>query len=206
MFIQFEPMFLNNLQDFSCNFGGLCHYFQDSVTSFWKLVTIFGIETMFQKCLAINGHRALESEKLAKAGTVDFKKHPLRKVGTRSRQSRPQVPGRFAFPGFRNPRIWRISRFGKFFQLFSPGLSRSFPREPPNRPRNSQFSDGMMLTLMRRQDEGGTAGEAKQALTSRPEVRGGGAADAASLQGVASLHARDHYQRTAKPLMKPNPA
>ena len=39
------------------------------------------------------------SEKLEKAGTVDLKKHPARKVGTRSRQCQPKVPGRFAFPG-----------------------------------------------------------------------------------------------------------
>ena len=43
----------------------------------------------------------LKSEKLEKAGTVDFKKHPAQKVGTRSRQCGPKVPGRFAFPGDR---------------------------------------------------------------------------------------------------------
>ena len=52
------------------------------------------------------------SERLEKAGTVDFKKHPARKVGTLSRQCRPKVPGRFAFPSARNPRIFR-SRPGK---------------------------------------------------------------------------------------------
>ena len=72
---------------------------------------------------------------LEKAGTVDFKKHPARKVGTRSRQCRPKVPGRFAFPGARNPRICSISRSGKIFPAIFPGLSRSFPGEPPNRPR-----------------------------------------------------------------------
>ena len=36
---------------------------------------------------------------IRKAGTVDFKKHPARKVGTRSRQCGPKAPGRFAFPG-----------------------------------------------------------------------------------------------------------
>ena len=45
------------------------------------------------------------------------------------------TPSRFAFPGARNPRIYSISRFGKFFPAIFPGLSRSFPREPPNRPR-----------------------------------------------------------------------
>ena len=41
------------------------------------------------------------SEKLEKAGTVDFKRHLTRKVGTRSRQCRAKVRGRFAFPGAR---------------------------------------------------------------------------------------------------------
>ena len=50
-----------------------------------------------------------DSEKFERAGTVDFKKHPARKVGTRCRQCRPKVPGRFAFPGARNPRIESIS-------------------------------------------------------------------------------------------------
>ena len=49
------------------------------------------------------------SEEREKAGTVDFKKHPARKVGTRSRQCGQKVPGRFAFPGARNPRIRSIS-------------------------------------------------------------------------------------------------
>ena len=75
------------------------------------------------------------SEKLEKAGIVDFKKHPARKVGTRSRQCRPKVTGRFAVPGARNPRICSISRFRKIFPAIFPGLSRSFPGEPPNRPR-----------------------------------------------------------------------
>ena len=71
------------------------------------------------------------------------KKHPARKVGTRSRQCRPKVPGRFAFPGDRNPRICSISRFKKTFPAIFP---RTFPefssgREPPNRPRKQpQFS------------------------------------------------------------------
>ena len=74
----------------------------------------------------------LTSEKLEKAGTVDFKKHPARKVGTRSRECRPKVRGRFAFPGARNPRICSISRFGKIYPAIFPRLSQSFPREPPN--------------------------------------------------------------------------
>ena len=77
----------------------------------------------------------LWSEKLEKAGTVNFEKHPARKVGTSSRQCGPKVPGGFAFPGARNPRICSISQFGKIFPSIFPGFSRSFPREPPNRPR-----------------------------------------------------------------------
>ena len=75
------------------------------------------------------------SEKLEKAGTVDFKKHPVRKLGTRFRRGRPNVLGRFGFPGARNPIICSISRSGKFFPAIFPGLSRNFPWEPPNRPR-----------------------------------------------------------------------
>ena len=70
------------------------------------------------------GNRS-RSEKLEKAGTVDFKKHPARKVGKRSRQCGPKVPGRFAFPGARNPRICSIWRFGKNFPAIFPELSSS---------------------------------------------------------------------------------
>ena len=70
------------------------------------------------------------SEKLEEAGTVDFKKHPARKVGTRCWQCRPKVPGGFAFPCARNPRISSISRFGKNVPAIFPGLSQTFPREP----------------------------------------------------------------------------
>ena len=73
--------------------------------------------------------------KLEKAGTVDFKKHPARKVGKRSRQCRPKVPGRFAFPGAPNPRIYSISRSQKNFPAIFPELSCSFPCEPPNHSR-----------------------------------------------------------------------
>ena len=70
------------------------------------------------------------------AGSRD-KKHPTRKVGTRSRQCRPKVPGRFAFPVARNPRTCSIWRFGIIFPAIFPGLSRSFPQEPLNRPTAS---------------------------------------------------------------------
>ena len=94
----------------------------------------------------------LWSEKLEKAGTVDFKKHPARKVGTRSRQCRPNVPGRFAFPGVRNPRLGSISQFGKLFLAIFPKLSWSSRRELPQDPGNShsllQFS-GMVASAER---------------------------------------------------------
>ena len=80
------------------------------------------------------------SEELEKAGTVDFKKtHLARKVGTRSRQCRPKVPGRFAFSSARNPRTCSISQFRKTFQQFSwafPGVLLGNP-ELGTEPRNS---------------------------------------------------------------------
>ena len=65
---------------------------------------------------------AVFSEELEKAGTVDFKRHAARKVGTRSRQCRAKVPSRFAFPGARNLRICSISRFRKNLPAIPPGL------------------------------------------------------------------------------------
>ena len=97
-------------------------------------LTFSGADLAADKNTTFQGSKVRESEKLEKAGTVDFKKHPARKVGTRSRKCGPKVPGRFAFTGARNPRIYSISRFGKNAATF-PGLSRSFPWEPPNRPR-----------------------------------------------------------------------
>ena len=86
----------------------------------------------------ISNHQITINKPLVeKAGTVDFKEHPTRKVGTRSRQCRPKVPGRFAFPCARNSRICSIWRFGKSFPAIFPGLAPSFPREPLNRTRNS---------------------------------------------------------------------
>ena len=68
--------------------------------------------TRFDAYLKVKHSKALTairtvffSEKLGRAGTVDFKKHSARKVGTRSRQRRSKVPGGFSFPGARNPRI-----------------------------------------------------------------------------------------------------
>ena len=75
-----------------------------------------------------------ESEKLEKAGTVDFKKHPARparELGTRSWQCGPMVPGRFAFPGAPNPRICSISRFGKIFPAIFPEFSSRTPEQTP---------------------------------------------------------------------------
>ena len=54
------------------------------------------------------------SGKLEKAGTVDFKKHPARKVGTRSRQCRPKVPGRFGHLDTKKEDAPKIKYFGAF--------------------------------------------------------------------------------------------
>ena len=69
-------------------------------------------------------------------GTVDFKKkHPARKVGTRSRQCRPTAPGRFAFPGGWNPRICSTSRIG---WKFSSNFSGSFPEFSSGTPEHTK--------------------------------------------------------------------
>ena len=52
-------------------------------------------------------------------------------MGTRSRQCQPKVPGRFAFSGARNPRIYRVSRFGQFFPGIFSGLSLGFSSGTP---------------------------------------------------------------------------
>ena len=55
------------------------------------------------------------------------KKHPARKVQTRSWECQPKVPGRFAFPGARHPRICCVFAIREHFSSNLPGLSRSFP-------------------------------------------------------------------------------
>ena len=67
-------------------------------------------------------------------------------MGTRSRQCGPKVPGRFAFPGARNPRICSISRFGKIIPEIFPGLSRGFPREPPQQTPETATAFSSFLT------------------------------------------------------------
>ena len=66
-------------------------------------------------------------------------------MGTRSPQCGPKVPGRFAFPGARNPRICSIWRFGKKFQLFSRNFPGTFLQNSRKDPRSShsllKFSD-----------------------------------------------------------------
>ena len=77
-----------------------------------------------------NAHQEKNSRRLEFHGTVDFKKHPARKVGTRSWQCGPKVPGRFAFLV---PEILEFVAFrdsGKFFQQFS-GTFREFSRRTP---------------------------------------------------------------------------
>ena len=67
---------------------------------------------------------------------LSISKNTARKVGTRSRQCGPKVPGRFAFPSARNPSICSIWRFGKnFLQAIFPEFSRNFPPELPHRPQ-----------------------------------------------------------------------
>ena len=82
-----------------------------------------------------------------------FQKTPARKVGTRSRQCRPKVPGRFAFPGARNPRICSISRFGKtvpvIFPRDFPGVFLGNPRtDPGNSHSLLEFSDLRLQTQL----------------------------------------------------------
>ena len=81
------------------------------------------------------GRECHRSEKTREGWNCRFQKHPARKVGTRSRECRPKVPHRFAFPGARNPRICSIWQFGKIIPAIFPGLSRNFP---PERPSGSQ--------------------------------------------------------------------
>ena len=52
------------------------------------------------------------SEKLEKAVTVDFEKHPARRLGQRPGQCRPKVRGQFAFSCAQN-RILKFKTFGQ---------------------------------------------------------------------------------------------
>ena len=79
--------------------------------------------------------KEFSSEKLEKAGTVDFKKIPHRRSAQGLVQCGPNVSGRFAFPGARNHRIYSISRFGKNFPAIFLEFSRNFPPELPQRPQ-----------------------------------------------------------------------
>ena len=55
---------------------------------------------------------------------------PAREEGTRSRQCRPKVPGWFAFPGARSPRICSILRFG-FGKIAGTEFSSGTPEQTP---------------------------------------------------------------------------
>ena len=79
----------------------------------------------------LRARRARETPVAGRGGLVDFKKHPARKVGTRSRQCGPKVPGRLAFPGARNPSICSIWRFGKIFPAIFPEFSRELSSRTP---------------------------------------------------------------------------
>ena len=83
----------------------------------------------------------LLTAKLEEAGTVDFKKRPARRVGTRSRQCRAKVPGRFAFPGARNPRICSTLGLRKYF----PASFRDFPGFFLGRPRTEPGKSHSLL-------------------------------------------------------------
>ena len=105
---------------------------------FWPVFPHFWISARFPFYTRRPGLAIREgvcSEKLGKAGNCRFQKHPARKVGTRSRQCGPKVPGRFAFPGARNPRICSIWRSGKNFPAIFPEFSRNFPPGLPQRPQ-----------------------------------------------------------------------
>ena len=108
--------------------GGGQNYFQKRLG---KGVLSASPVTMHPVCTLLIFFWCGRLEKLEKAGTVDFKKHPARQVGTRSRQCGPKVPGRFAFPGARNPRICSISRFGKFFSSNFPAIFLEFSSRTP---------------------------------------------------------------------------
>ena len=85
-------------------------------------------------------------------------KPPTRKVGTRSRQCRPKVPGGSAFPGARNPRICSIWRFGKIFPAIFPGLSRE------NCPENPRTDPGNSHSLLEFSENWGQRGKSSKAL------------------------------------------
>ena len=80
------------------------------------------------------GGLLLVQQSIEKAGTVHFKKHPAQKVRTRSRQCWPKVPAGWPFPVPEIPEFVAFRDSGKISSNFS-GTSRSFPQEPPNRPR-----------------------------------------------------------------------
>ena len=130
--------------------GGLGGIFRSCPLTSQKLPLCGNHQT--QRILGQFLRSLLQSEKLEKAGTVDFKKYPARKVGTRSRQCLPKVPGRFAFPGAPNPRIRSISQFGKIFPASFPAPSRSFLENPRTDPGNShsllEFSDSKSPELL----------------------------------------------------------
>ena len=73
-------------------------------------------------------YRAIQryySENLEQAATVDFEKHPARKVGTRSRQCGP------------NPKSQDLKHFA-----IREKFSRNFPPELPQRPQNQDSPKG----------------------------------------------------------------
>ena len=87
-----------------------CQYFSDKCTG-WGFL-----------------NSAQKFRKTREGCNCQFQKTPCTEGGVG-----PRFPAGLPFPGARNPRIDRASRFGKIlFQQFFRGLSWSFPREPPN--------------------------------------------------------------------------
>ena len=111
-----------------------------------------------------------------KAGTVNFRKHPARKVQTRSRQCRPKVPGRFAFPSARNPRICSISRSGKkCFSSNFPGTFPEFSRRTPEQTPETATAFSSFLSIagsFRKPSEiSGTHSKRPRSLPARETLR-----------------------------------
>ena len=93
------------------------------------------------RCTSDSGNRAIRNLRfyVAKVVTVDFKKHPARKVRIWSGHCGLKVPGRFAFPSARNPRTQSISRFRKTSQN-----SLAFPRLVLRKFQTQQHTYGVV--------------------------------------------------------------
>ena len=68
-------------------------------------------------------------------------------MGTRSRQCGPKVPGGFAFPGARNPRICSIWRFGKNFPAIFPEIFLELSSRTPAKTPETATAFSSFLKL-----------------------------------------------------------